>query len=93
MNTELSFEFITENCQTLSDLKKRCDEIKQFTGNFKSVARATNKLNSCQPETLFEANHRTGSLMPQTFNFTKINNARINLETEQAFKDLGIVVL
>lgn len=86
MNQELglSFSFIEANCKTLSDLKKRIDEINQFTGNSKSVAR-TGNIN-----TSTEFVSPNSSLMPQTFNFTKINNARINLETEQAFKDLGI---
>jgi cell division protein YceG involved in septum cleavage len=92
MNTELTIDFIKENCQTIADLKKRCDE-RRLLQESQSVARDTNKLNSIQPASLYKPYHLTGSLMPQTFNFTKINNARINLETEQAFKDLGIEIL
>ena len=34
--------------------------------------------------------HPIQPLMPQTFNYTKINNARRNLEWQKAQKELGI---
>jgi hypothetical protein len=33
------------------------------------------------------------SLMPRTFNYSKLNQARTNLQVQKDFKDLGIEVL
>ena len=43
-------------------------------------------------ESLFPS-HIHQSLMPRTLNYSKLNQARTNLNVQSAFKDLGIEVL
>ena len=105
MNTELSISFIKANHQTIGHLKKRSeelhafysakkrvDEINQFTGNFKSVEKEGNKLNT-------QNGNSKGlylpSSLPQTDILTQININNVqNTATAKAdvFRDMGIEI-
>lgn len=89
MNTDLSITFIKENCQTINDLKKRVEE--QNIGIQMSVEKGGNILNTSNG---YSENHLFNpSLLPQTLNFTKVKEARDNLETQQAFRELGVEIV
>lgn len=87
MNTNLSISFIKENCQTIGELKRRADENRE-----QSVEKEGNKLNTRNgySENISPFNP---SLLPQTFNFTKVKQIKDNLLKDQAFKELGLVML
>lgn len=92
----LSIQFIKDNCKTLSDLKKRIEEVNQSTGmTFKSVARPENKLNICEVA-LSPFTQISTFMKPQTDILTQININNVqNTETAKAdvFRDLGIAIL
>jgi hypothetical protein len=67
---------------------KKTMESQSLKGD-KSVARQEIK----HPQSGFLTSFHHHSLMPQTLNYTKLNNARRNLEWQQAEKELGLIQL
>jgi hypothetical protein len=62
----------------------------------KSVARTGNKIPARKDDTRFNPNCSSitsFSLIPQTFNYTKINTARRNLAWQQVEKELNLIQL
>jgi hypothetical protein len=62
----------------------------------KLVARTGNKIPARKNDTRFNphcSSITSFSLTPQAFNYTKLNNARRNLQVQKDLKDLGIEML
>jgi hypothetical protein len=99
MNLNLNIDFLKSQ-PTVGELRKVTREALtplKFTRGEKFVARCGNnqyhQVNSEGSKTFYPSESISHSLMPQTFNYTKINNARRDLEWKQVEKELGIIQL
>jgi len=93
----LSFSFLKSQ-PTVGALRKVTREAQspmKFSRGDKFVARQEIKHPAIIPKGshTFYPDGNLDSLMPRTFNYTKLNQARTNLNVQSAFKDLGIEVL
>jgi hypothetical protein len=93
----ISFEYLKSQ-PTVGALRKVTREAQspiKFSKGDKFVARTGNKHQQVSSEGFCESSFTPSphSLMPRTLNYSKLNQARTNLNVQSAFKDLGIEML
>ena len=99
MNLDLNISFLKSQ-PTVGELRKVTREAQsplKFTRGDKFVARTGNKYQQVFSEGLGHLNtsfpSEPHSLMPRTLNYSKLNNARRDLEWKKAEKELGLIQL